>query len=154
MRNLEKKLKQEFNQIDFDKEITSAVVAERTGGHAANEMNCDKSNQKMVAEHLATEQLMAGTKIMIEKANLYRKSFNVMLATQIELVDNAKILTQKSKDYTNQMGEAMARIDKVLVRDFEAKLLLLERFVAASKEMAELEKSGILAKISSSLARN
>lgn len=93
------------------------------------------------------------TQMMNESIISYSKSFDEMVMKEIEIVNKTKVLTQKSKDYANQIGEALARIDKVLVKDFEVKLLLLERFVIASKEMAELEKSGTLQKIAVSFVK-
>jgi hypothetical protein len=138
------------NDASFDTEVTSEKEALQASKHALHELNQNKTNQKSMAEYVASEYLMDGTKQMIEYANLYKKSFNEMVKLQTTLTDNAKLLTQKSKDYSNQVGEALARIDKVLVKDFETKLILLERFVVASKEIVELEKSGALAKVANS----
>ena len=138
------------NDASFNTEVTLEKEALQASKHALHELNQNKTNQKSMAEHVASGYLMDGTKQMIEYANLYKKSFNEMVNLQTILTDNAKLLTQKSKDYSNQVGEALARIDKVLVKDFEAKLILLERFVIASKEMAELEKLGTLTKVANS----
>jgi hypothetical protein len=131
-------------------QVTNESGAISLSLHAKRELNYNKTHQKSLAETVASEYLMEGTKQMIEYANIYKDSFNEMVNLQTVLVDTAKTMSQKSKDYSNQVGEALARIDKVLVKDFENKLLLLERFVVASKEIAELEKSGMLSKISSS----
>ena len=93
------------------------------------------------------------TQMMNDSIIAYSKSFDEMVKKEVEIVNQVKVLTQKSKDYACQIGDALARIDKVLVKDFEVKLLLLERFVIASKEIAELEKSGALQKIAVSFVK-
>jgi hypothetical protein len=93
------------------------------------------------------------TQMMNDSIIAYSKSFDEMVKKEVEIVNQVKVLTQKSKDYACQIGDALARIDKVLIKDFEVKLLLLERFVIASKEMAELEKSGALQKIAVSFVK-
>ena len=75
------------------------------------------------------------------------KNMQALGAAQIKAIDIAKIATQRSKDYCAQVGSAMARIDKVVVKDFEKKTEQLERFVSAMKELSELEQSGALARI-------
>jgi len=140
-------------KTDDGHEATTEKHVLEFASHAKNELNQNKANQKSVAEHVVKEYLMEGTQQMIIYANLYKKSFNEMCSLQSTIIESSKNLTQKSKDYANQVGEALARIDKVLVKDFEVKLLLLERFVVASKEMAELERSGALQKIAVSFGK-
>jgi hypothetical protein len=118
--------------------------------HAVVELNAQKAGTGMLADDQVADVLLKGTKTMLEQSASYRKAFTEMVALQIDIMDKSKTLTQKSKDYANQVGEALARIDKVLVKDFENKLGLLERFVIAMTALAELEKNGYLAKISSS----
>jgi hypothetical protein len=46
----------------------------------------------------------------------------------------------------------MARIDKVCAGNFENKLAMLERFVAAAKVLDDMEKRGVLTKVAKALA--
>jgi hypothetical protein len=131
-------------KIKNDRELKSVVA------HAKNETNWNKANVGMQALESSSEILKGTTEKLYSQAQEYKVAFKEMTSMQYELVNNAKVLTQKSKDYSNQVGEALARIDKVLVKDFESKLLLLERFVKASQEIAELEKNGMLQKITQS----
>jgi transcription initiation factor TFIID subunit TAF12 len=131
-------------KIKNDRELKSVVA------HAKNETNWNKANVGMQALESSSEILKGTTEKLYSQAQEYKVAFKEMTSMQYELVNNAKVLTQKSKDYANQVGEALARIDKVLVKDFESKLLLLERFVKASQEIAELEKNGMLQKITQS----
>jgi hypothetical protein len=133
--------------------VTTVGQVNRELNHAKNEENQFKINNGFVSDTEATALLKGTTEKVMDQCNKYRAAFKDRVGLQVELVGNAKVLTQKSKDYSNQMGEALARIDKVMVKDFEAKLLLLERFVIASKEMAELEKSGALQKIATSFVK-
>jgi hypothetical protein len=118
--------------------------------HAKKYLNANLTEQKHIANTEANSYVTKGTQALIENTNVYRKAFSEMTSLQADMLNQTKMLVQKSKDYSNQVGEALARIDKVLVKDFETKLILLERFVVASKEIVELEKSGALAKVANS----
>ena len=153
------KIKTKVN--DYAKNVKVACLTEaRTekdaltdADHAKKYLNANSADQKYIADTEANSYLTKGTQSLIENTNAYRKSFAEMTSLQADILNQTKMLVQKSKDYSNQVGEALARIDKVLVKDFEAKLILLERFVIASKEMAELEKSGTLVKITASFSK-
>ncbi len=151
-----KKVKSIINNYVKDVKVASLSEAKtekhalHDADHAKDYLNQNSAGQKFIAETEASSYLTLGNKSLIANANAYRKSFLEMISLQSEMLNESKILTQKSKDYSNQVGEALARIDKVLVKDFESKLILLERFVIASNQIAELEKSGTLTKITNS----
>jgi hypothetical protein len=134
-------------------EIKDLDGVDKSVKRAKQWLNDEKANTGMRAEQEVVSVLSKSAQNMIEHSNRYRKSFAEMASLQVQIIEESKELTKKSKDYANQVGEALARIDKVLVKDFEAKLLLLERFVIASKEIAELEKNGALQKIASSFVK-
>ena len=136
---------QKLNKANEERAIKQIAM---TTKHASYEINQNKADQAGLSDHIVNTDLTTATKIMLDTAKIYKKAFDEMTNLSLEVINNSKVLTQKSKDYAGQVGEALARIDKVLVKDFEIKLILLERFVVASKEMAELEKSGALQKIS------
>lgn len=131
-------------------EVRTEKDALADADHAKKYLNANSAEQKYIADTEANAYVTRGTQSLIENTNAYRKAFAEMTSLQAEMLNQTKILIQKSKDYANQTGEALARIDKVLVKDFEAKLIMLERFVIASKEMAELEKSGVLVRVTNS----
>lgn len=128
----------------------SLEQAKSDAEHASDHLNYENSKIKFIADQETEKTLEEGIQSLKKRSIHYREIYKEMLELQVEVVNSAKILTQKSKDYSNQVGEALARIDKVLVKDFESKLLLLERFVIASQAMAELEKNGSLQKIAQS----
>jgi hypothetical protein len=142
----------------YSKNVTNACLTQATtekdaladANHAKSFINAELSGTKHMANIETNSNLLKANQILIENTNCYRKSFNDMTALQAQIINQSKVLTQQSKDYANQVGEALARIDKVIVKDFEVKLLLLERFVIASKELVELEKVGALSKVANS----
>jgi glutamate dehydrogenase/leucine dehydrogenase len=71
-------------------------------------------------------------------------NLGAIIAAEIEVAEKARGLISSSKDIAGKIGDAMARIDKVVVSDFERKLDHLERFVAAMKELDRLKQSGTL----------
>lgn len=146
----------------MSKRTKRALSSTSSGIHSADDVSeelADKAEKEAgaVVNAMAINETVCSVEIKsnlsrasetIRKAVVeYSKVYDEMVKTEVEIVNKTKVLTQKSKDYANQLGEALARIDKVMVKDFEAKLLLLERFVVASQELAELEKSGALQKI-------
>lgn len=67
-----------------------------------------------------------------------------VVSAEIEIAKHAKALIARAKDLAGQVGSAMERIDKIVVKDFEQKLNQLERFVEAMKALDELKRSGRL----------
>ena len=71
-------------------------------------------------------------------------NMQAIASAEIAVSERAKLLMSTGKNLAGQVGDAMARIDKVVVKDFEAKLSQLERFVVAMKELDDLKRSGRL----------
>jgi len=140
----------ESAKFNADFEITKQEQVNDALNHIKDSTNHENAKVGYLADENATKLIKESTKTLFDHTKNYRIAVKDLLNNQAELIENAKILTQKSKDYSNQVGEAMARIDKVLVKDFESKLVLLERFVVASKEVIELDKQGFFNKISQS----
>ena len=61
-----------------------------------------------------------------------------LFEAEAALAKNTKVLISRCKDLAGQVGDAMARIDKVVAKDFEQKLSQLERFVAAMATLDDL----------------
>ena len=76
-----------------------------------------------------------------------------LLEAEAVLAKNAKVLIGRCKDLAGQVGDAMARIDKVVAKDFEQKLSQLERFVAAMATLDELKRNGRLDDVVAAFAR-
>ena len=76
-----------------------------------------------------------------------------MIEAEVVLAKNAKVLIGRCKDLAGQVGDAMARIDKVVAKDFEQKLSQLERFAAAMAALDELKRSGRLDDVVAAFAR-
>lgn len=71
-------------------------------------------------------------------------NMQAIAAAEIAISERARQLMSTGKNLAGQVGDAMARIDKVVVRDFEVKLSQLERFVAAMKDLDDLKRNGRL----------
>lgn len=72
------------------------------------------------------------------------RNMQAIAAAEIAVMERARQMISTGKNLAGQVGDAMARIDKVVVRDFEVKLLQLERFVAAMKDLDDLKRNGRL----------
>lgn len=69
-------------------------------------------------------------------------NMQAIASAEMAVADRARDCISSSKNLAAQIGDAMARIDKVVVRDFDLKLDQLERFVAAIKTLVELNADG------------
>jgi hypothetical protein len=79
-------------------------------------------------------------------------NMQAVVEAEIAVGEHAKRCISSSKDLAAKVGDAMARIDKVVVRDFELKLSQLERFVAAMTTLDELKRNGRLDEMVSAFA--
>ena len=64
---------------------------------------------------------------------------------------NAKQAIGRAKDSAAQIGDALARVNKLLGTDFEIRLAQLERTAAALEKLAEMDKEGKLAGVIAAL---
>ena len=99
------------------------------------------------------------TKLFADAGDLLDVQFSRMeanmqaiAAAEIAVAEHARGCISSSKDLAAKVGDAMARIDKIVVRDFEAKLSQLERFVAAMATLDELKRNGRLDEMVSAFA--
>lgn len=72
---------------------------------------------------------------------------------EVAVSEKARQLMSSGKNLAGQVGDAMARIDKIVVKDFEVKLAQLERFVSAMTVLDELKRNGRLDSIISAFAK-
>ena len=72
---------------------------------------------------------------------------------EVAVSEKARQLMSSGKNLAGQVGDAMARIDKIVVKDFEVKLSQLERFVSAMTILDELKRNGRLDSIISAFAK-
>lgn len=110
-----------------------------------------KAGNVTLTKKEATKNMSDASDILQAQFKRFDDNFKKMIYDESKMVEQTKLFSQKVKDYTNQVGEAMARIDKVMVKDFENKLELLERYVLAMKSLDELEQKGFITKLSQSL---
>ena len=108
----------------------------------------------MINAGKATITREEAAKLFGEAADILNLEFNRMDRNQVAMFEaeaalskNAKIMIARCKDLAGQVGDALSRIDKVVVRDFEPKLQQLERFVAAMEALDALQRSGRLGSI-------
>jgi len=76
--------------------------------------------------------------------NRMNMNMEAICAAEIAIAQKARELISTSKDIAGKVGDAMARVDKVVVKDFEVKLAQLERFVAAMQALDQLKRTGTL----------
>jgi hypothetical protein len=76
--------------------------------------------------------------------NRMEANLRAVIAAEVHVAEEAKRLISTSKDIAAKVGDAMARVDKVVVKDFEVKLAQLERFVAAMQALDQLKRTGTL----------
>ena len=110
-----------------------------------------KAGNVTLTKKEAAKNMSEASDILQAQFKRFDDNFKKMIYDESKMVEQTKLFSQKVKDYTNQVGEAMARIDKVMVKDFENKLELLERYVLAMKALDELEQKGFITKLSQSL---
>jgi len=63
---------------------------------------------------------------------------------EISISKEAKALMSRAKDSAGQIGNALARIDQVVTKDYDKKLQQLERFVEAMERLDALKRAGRL----------
>jgi hypothetical protein len=149
MVNVAKRILETANDVRNIKRDEVMQSVNKDVKHASKTLNENKADIGYRADVVSSEILQSTTKMLFAQTEVYRKSLAEMYEHQSNLIEQSKKMTQETKNYCNQVGEAMARIDKVLVKDFESKLLLLERFVSAMQTLSNLEKDGNLGKIAS-----
>lgn len=110
-----------------------------------------KTGANTLTKKEATKNMDDASDILQKSFEKFDANFKKMILDESKMVEQTKLFSQKVKDYTNQVGEAMAKIDKVMVKDFEVKLDMLERYVSAMKSLDDLEQKGFVSKLSQSL---
>jgi len=104
-----------------------------------------------IPERLSKEKMDEASATLQEAFERFDARFKRMAQQELEMAKRVKEFTSSTKNYTAQVGDAMARIDKLVVHEFERKLELLERFVAATKTLSDLHDKGYLSKISEAI---
>lgn len=102
------------------------------------------AGKRTISRDEATRLFASAGDFLDVQFNRMEHNMQAVAAAELAVSDRARQLISTSKDLAAKVGDAMARVDKVVVRDFEAKLSQLERFVAAMKALDELKKSGRL----------
>lgn len=100
------------------------------------------------AENLFTE---AADNLDLQFRRMDHNMQAVALA-ELDISNHARAVISSCKNLAGQVGDSMARIDKVVVKDFDAKLNQLERFVAALKALDNLKRDGRLDSLLSAIS--
>lgn len=145
MKNAEKKITSHAETINQTSDLPN--VSQDTN-HAEKFVKEERAGSGFLAEIKSEHYVDEGISRLEQKCVAYRVAYKDMINMQEQMLKEAKVLTSKTKDYTNQIGNALAKIDTVQAKGFEQKLIMLERFVTASKSLVELEQSGSLQKVS------
>lgn len=79
------------------------------------------------------------------------KALTSLLDTEKATSERVKAAVSRAKNGANQLGDALARVNKVLGSDFERKIDQLERVATALATLAELDKAGKLSGVLAAL---
>jgi len=85
----------------------------------------------------AADELTAATQRM-------EQALNKLLASEKETSEKAKDVVSRAKGSAAQLGDALARVNRLLGVDFESRLTQVERLADALTKLAELERGGRL----------
>lgn len=105
----------------------------------------------MAMEDSTKGYLKQGTQICQESFDVFQSAYKSMAKQQMETEVMARKHISFLKDKSNQVAEAIARIDKMAGHDFEEKLKRLERFADAMEKLDRLNQAGKLDAIAKAL---
>lgn len=95
----------------------------------------------MAYKHDATTYENAA-KELDEATSRMESALQKLMACEKNTSLKAKEAVSRAKDTANQLGDALARVNRMLGSDFETRLAQLERLADAMTKLADLEKSG------------
>ena len=78
-------------------------------------------------------------------------ALNALLASEKATSEKAKSAISRAKDSAAQIGDALARVNRLLGSDFEVKLAQLERTAQALSQLSDLDKTGKLSSVIAAL---
>ena len=110
------------------------------------------AGKRTISRDEATKLFAEAGDVLDVQFNRMEANMQAVAAAELAVAEHARGCISSSKDLAAKMGDAMARIDKIVVRDFEAKLSQLERFVTAMVTLDELKRNGRLDEMVSAFA--
>lgn len=93
-----------------------------------------------------------GADELLKAANRMESALENLLATERMTSEKAKAAVSRAKDSAAQLGDALAKVERLLGRDFESRLSQLERLAGALSNLADLNRSGQLTDILKALS--
>lgn len=76
-----------------------------------------------------------------------------LVAAEKNTTEKAKAAVGRAKETAAQLGDSLARVNRLLGQDFEARLAQVERLADALTKLAELERGGRLHGVMAALGR-
>lgn len=81
------------------------------------------------------------------------KASDGLVDAENDIAERSRKAIARSKDVANQLTDQLARVNKILGTDFEARLAQLERFTAAIETLARLDKDGKLQALMAAISK-
>ena len=106
----------------------------------------------MAYKHAAGEYDAAATELTAAAQRMESALEGLMVAEK-NTSEKAKAAVGRAKDTAAQLGDSLARVNRLLGQDFEARLAQVERLADALTKLAELERSGRLQGVMAALGR-
>lgn len=97
----------------------------------------------MAYKHAAGEYDTAATELAAAAQRMEAALESLVLAEK-NTSEKAKAAVGRAKDTAAQLGDSLARVNRLLGQDFEARLAQVERLADALTKLAELERHGQL----------
>lgn len=119
---------------------------------AVRDMAATNLNRRIYMAHKhATDTYNAATAELESAANRMYGALQTLIECEKDTTEKAKQAIGRAKDSAAQIGDALARVNKLIGPDFEARLAQLERTATALDNLAELDKAGKLAGVIAAL---
>lgn len=115
-------------------------------------MNTLPRRISMAYKHAAGEYDTAATELTAA-AQRMEAALEGLLTAEKNTSEKAKAAVGRAKDTAAQLGDSLARVNRLLGQDFEARLAQVERLADALTKLAELERGGRLQGVMAALGR-
>lgn len=107
----------------------------------------------MAYKHTAGEYDEAASELSAAAQRMEAALEGLMLAEK-NTSEKAKAAVGRAKDTAAQLGDSLARVNRLLGHDFESRLAQVERLADALTKLAELERNGRLQGVIAALGRS
>lgn len=130
-------------------ERSMSGVAERTAHlMAVNE----KDRRVSVTEKQVIQAYQDAAEAFTAAESRLRTALDKLVDAEAELQAKSKNAISRSKDVANQLGDSLARVNKMLGPDFELRLAQLERLASAMTALNAINQEGKLDALLTALA--